>query len=237
VLEFGRVRLRVAAVLADELVGAHELMVSRATGLRLGIRLDRYVLMQPAERIQGTKLVERIRALLPPGRLLRTRAPGEAPYFRHGDAILPPITLKELFGEFAGRPVGGGWIEADPAWVRRHIVTAQVPILGQVRCHEALIPMLRAALREVVREGFAGSVDPSEYGGCYAARFVNRIPALGLSHHSWGVAIDINVASNPYGTRPDQDPRLVEIFRRHGFLWGGEWLLPDGMHFEFERFA
>jgi hypothetical protein len=232
----GVVRIGVAAVLPDELVGAHEVMVSYATGLRLGIRLDRYALLHPAERIQSD-LADRIMAATPGDLLLRTRAPGQTPYFRQGDAILPPIRLKELFGEFAGRPVADGYIESDPGWVSRNIVTERVPILGEVRCHRALFPQLRAALREAARRGLAGTIDPSHYGGCYASRFVNRIPVLGLSHHSWGIAIDVNVAENPYGAPPNQDPRLVASFRRHGFLWGGDWLLPDGMHFEFGRFA
>jgi hypothetical protein len=232
----GVVRIGVAAVLPDELVGAHEVMVSYATGLRLGIRLDRYALLHPAERIQSD-LADRILAATPGDLLLRTRAPGQTRYFRQGDAILPPIRLKELFGEFAGRPVADGYIESDPGWVSRNIVTERVPRLGEVRCHRALLPQLRAALREAVRRGLAGTIDPSHYGGCYASRFVNRIPVLGLSHHAWGIAIDVNVAENPYGAPPNQDPRLVAAFRRHGFLWGGDWLLPDGMHFEFGRFA
>ncbi|MBI4259771.1 MAG: hypothetical protein HY658_04325, partial [Actinobacteria bacterium] len=50
VLAFGDLRIRIAAVLPDELVGAHELMVSTRTGLALGIRLERYALLQPTPR-------------------------------------------------------------------------------------------------------------------------------------------------------------------------------------------
>jgi hypothetical protein len=27
--------------------------------------------------------------------------------------------------------------------------------------------------------------------------------------------------------------RLVRTFARQGFVWGGDFLLPDGMHFEY----
>jgi hypothetical protein len=79
-------------------------------------------------------------------------------------------------------------------------------------------------------------VDPAGYAGCYAPRYINRDPRSALSHHSWGVALDLNARANAYGRTPHQDPRLVAVFERWGFTWGGHWLLPDGMHFEFVRF-
>lgn len=235
-LVFGRRRLRVAGVVADTAIGAHEVFVSRETAAVLGVTRERYLLVDPGPRTGRRALVGRIRRLLPPGALLRIRGPGETPYFRHGDAVLPPVVLKELFGEFAGRPASGGLIRVDPAWERRHIATLPVPILGRVRCHRALFPLLRGALGELEAAGLASLVHPREYGGCYVPRFLNFDPQAGLSHHAWGVAIDLNALSNAYGRTPRQDRRLVAIFERWGFTWGGRWLLPDGMHFEFLRF-
>jgi len=73
-----------------------------------------------------------------------------------------------------------------------------------------------------------------------------------LSAHSFGIAIDIN---NPAGIKPkywlwaarkmsdrgeagkveiDEVPgSLVDIFERHGFIWGGKWHHFDTMHFEY----
>jgi len=59
------------------------------------------------------------------------------------------------------------------------------------------------------------------------------------SMHSWGAAIDINSAYGEYwlwpratspGTMP---PEIIEIFERHGFIWGGKWSHYDTMHFEY----
>jgi hypothetical protein len=58
-----------------------------------------------------------------------------------------------------------------------------------------------------------------------------------LSYHSWGIAFDVNVATNYRGETPRQDPRLVRILARWGFQWGGTWIVPDGNHFEFHRTA
>lgn len=67
------------------------------------------------------------------------------------------------------------------------------------------------------------------------------------SAHSYGIAIDIGVNNsdfwlwnNPGKKETDKieyvnrmPHLLVEIFERHGFIWGGRWYHYDTMHFEF----
>ena len=236
-LWFGERRVRVAGIVPDAAIGANEVFVSLRTAHAFGLRTERYLLIDPRKGAQRDRVAARIRALLPSGALLRIRAPGETPYFRQGDAVLPMVRMKEVFGEFAARPVAGGYLEIDPAWVSRHIVIARIPLLGEVRCNRAIIPQLRGALSELAASGLGQLINPRQYGGCFSPRFVNRIPSAGISHHAWGAAVDINVAANPYGHPPTQDGRLVAIFTRWGFTWGGRFLIPDGMHFEFIRFA
>ena len=60
-----------------------------------------------------------------------------------------------------------------------------------------------------------------------------RSPTAPPSNHAYGAAVDINAPENPYGAAPTMDPRIVRIFEAHGFLWGGDFLIPDGMHFEY----
>jgi hypothetical protein len=234
-LVFGKVRIRVAGILPDASIGAHEVFVSRSVARSIDVSQERYLLIDPGGKTTRHRITTRIRALLPKGLPLRVRGPGETPFFRQGDAVLPPVRLKLWFGEFAARPVGG-FLSVDRAWVKTHITVATVPILGQVQCNGALIPQLRGALAEIEQEGLAHKIDRGDYAGCYSARFVNRNPEAGISHHAWGVALDINVSRNPFGGTPHQDRRIVEIFDRWGFTWGGSWLVPDGMHFEFRNF-
>ncbi|MGH3431465.1 MAG: M15 family metallopeptidase, partial [Thermocrispum sp.] len=54
----------------------------------------------------------------------------------------------------------------------------------------------------------------------------------GLSLHTWGIAIDLNVAGNQRGTAGEIDREVVRIFTRWGFAWGGDWSWTDPMHFE-----
>jgi hypothetical protein len=65
-----------------------------------------------------------------------------------------------------------------------------------------------------------------------------------LSNHSFGIAIDLNPSQGAYW-RWQPLPRLpaysrlgfpqsvIEIFERHGFIWGGKWYHYDTMHFEY----
>jgi len=59
------------------------------------------------------------------------------------------------------------------------------------------------------------------------------------SMHSWGAAIDINSTYAEYWLWPRGIPantipaEIVEIFERHGFIWGGKWSHYDTMHFEY----
>ncbi len=65
-----------------------------------------------------------------------------------------------------------------------------------------------------------------------------------LSAHSFGIAIDINVKyTNYWRWAMKKDPSLpyvnripleiVEVFEKHGFIWGGKWFHYDTMLFEF----
>jgi hypothetical protein len=233
-LRFGSVRLRVGAILPDEMVGAHEVVVGRETGARLGITSPRYLMVAPEDGADLRRVESGLRRAVPAGLRIRIRAPGETPVFRHGDAVLAPVRLKELFGEFAAAPVAGGYLRQSQVWVRENIRTVTLPVIGQFRCHRLVIPLVRGALAELVRRGLANEIHG--FAGCYSPRFANRDPGAGISHHAWGVAIDINAAENPLGAEPTMDRRLVEVFERWGLTWGGRWLVPDGMHFEFLRF-
>jgi len=66
-----------------------------------------------------------------------------------------------------------------------------------------------------------------------------------LSVHSFGAAIDLNTKFADYwvwsGGKPGKVPvynnkfpmDIVDIFEKHGFIWGGRWYHYDTMHFEY----
>jgi D-alanyl-D-alanine carboxypeptidase-like protein len=65
-----------------------------------------------------------------------------------------------------------------------------------------------------------------------------------LSMHAYGAAIDLNAKFGDYWlwSKPKGDDliwrnriplAIVEIFERHGFIWGGKWYHFDTLHFEY----
>jgi hypothetical protein len=90
-------------------------------------------------------------------------------------------------------------------------------------------------------ERFTKYLKPS--AGTYACRVVAGTRRV--SAHGHGIAIDIATAHSDYWfwTKPGADGRypyrnsvpweIVEVFEKHGFIWGGKWYHYDTMHFEY----
>ena len=218
--------LTVVGVLPDPVVGAAEIVTTIDSGLALGVTTPRYLLVT----IDGdrTDFERSIREVLPEGIAVRIRAPGETPFLRHGDAVLPQVIVKSGFGEFSLRLDGSGSFDVDSEWIEDNLATVEVPLLGQVTCHVGMLDSLRGAMAEVERSNLGFLVET--FDGCYSPRFIGGTRSL--SRHAWGVAVDLNYAANPTGQVTVQDPRLVSIMERWGFTWGGNWLVPDAAHFE-----
>ena len=142
-------------------------------------------------------------------------------------------TFADAVGVFNYTPIGGGRVAPDPGWVKSHIATETVPILGSVTCNRYMMPQLKAALAEVQSAGLADELHPGEYAGCYYPRFIAG--STTLSNHSFGLALDLNVPGNQRGTVGEMNRTIVAIFKRWGFAWGGDWAYTDPMHFELER--
>ncbi|MBY0407961.1 MAG: M15 family metallopeptidase, partial [Rickettsiales bacterium] len=70
----------------------------------------------------------------------------------------------------------------------------------------------------------------------------NILNTTQASMHSYGIAIDVAPENaNYWELEKDTFPQyrnaipyeIVEIFERHGFIWGGKWYHYDTMHFEY----
>lgn len=78
--------------------------------------------------------------------------------------------------------------------------------------------------------------------GIYSCRPIAQTDRTSM--HSYAAAIDINVHYSDYWLWTQQKTgqfpwinriplQIVEVFERHGFIWGGKWYHFDTMHFEY----
>jgi hypothetical protein len=151
--------------------------------------------------------------------------------------VLTLAQVRRTFGAFAYREAARGRIVPDPDWVAGHIVAVELPLLGGMRCHRLVAEQLRAIWREIAEHpanlrDLIDIADTRRHGGCYVPRHMGWDPRRGLSHHSWGIAIDVNPTQYSYGSSRRWDPRIIRIFAGHGFVCGQDWRTPDPMHFE-----
>ena len=217
------VPLRVAA-LATTGIPDTAALVSRRVGDALGVPYGNAALLT-AGRGDPVALAGAARKVMGRGAVIHLLTQPRVPY-----AFLTGSAAARAFGAFSYRWYDDGTIEPDARWVRANIVTVTVPILGRVTCHRLIVPQLRRALAEVQAAGLAGLIH--SYDGCYVPRFIERDPSHPISLHTWGIAIDIDAATNPRGGRGTMDARVVNAFKRWGFRWGGDWSYTDPMHFE-----
>ena len=155
------------------------------------------------------------------------------------DDTVTQAHIKALLGDFWVVRGTGGALQIDPAWKSAHIAKVNLPLVGPLRCNAVVAVAAAVALQELQDTGLSALVhsgDTRAHGGCFSTRetrSLNGNSGHNLSRHTWGAAIDINPSQNPYGGVSRMDGRVIDAFRRHGFIWGGSFIVPDPMHFEY----
>jgi len=122
-----------------------------------------------------------------------------------------------------------------PAEKEKHMILWDVPphleigaIPKRLYCNGDLIVPLGHAFQNIITRGLIDQL--KTFDGCFNIR--KKTQGSTPSLHSWGIAIDINAAWNGYDKKPTMSKELVACFTDSGFDWGGNWSIPDGMHFE-----
>lgn len=142
-----------------------------------------------------------------------------------------------------------GNLIVDPAWERKNIVTLFAPWPTSRPVHGFTLPIkVHVNAAQAFRDLFNAWKDADlldrlkTFNGAYNCRMKrgkeNSLLLSDLSTHSFGAAIDLNAAYNAFGAKPAALGEvgclleLVQLAAAHGFVWGGDWKKPDGMHFE-----
>lgn len=114
-------------------------------------------------------------------------------------------------------------------------------IVNRIQCHNLIAPNLLAAFDEIkAHYGYdkIKELGIDLYGGCVNVRLM-RGSTKTWSHHSWGIAIDLDPARNQLKqnhttaqfAKPEYKP-MIDIFYKHGFFSLGREKDYDYMHFE-----
>lgn len=141
----------------------------------------------------------------------------------------------ETFGSFKYKELGGGRILVTDNWRNDNIIRLEINGVT-IWCNKHVAPQFAGAFAEIIAAGLWAEIDLAGGGGCYVARHKNWKTESTLSKHSWGIALDINPGKYPYGSIERIDPRVVKIFIKWGFFYGGDWRKPDPMHIEWRQF-
>lgn len=132
---------------------------------------------------------------------------------------------------------------------------------GTLQVHKALAPKVRSIFSELYRRRFPINSIKTYHQIKNRPRRERVKHSIGWrpgkrqsdrkvkSHHAYGVAIDINPPQNPFISKTRTIPKgavynttakgtvtrdIVNIFKKHGFDWGGNWQQPkDYMHFSY----
>jgi len=153
----------------------------------------------------------------------------------------PLSWIEEHFGklEWTEHPDRRGMIVIAGDWILHNLTRIEPPFplrdayghsIRQITCHALIADQVEAVLVGLKDDGLAHLINT--FDGCWVPRHMSWDPKRSISHHAWGIAVDLNARLFPYGSRKRQDARLIAAFRRHGFEWGGDWSTPDPMHFE-----
>jgi hypothetical protein len=183
----------------------------------------------------------------------RPSSTGTAPVFdvsRRPDGtirVLSETEIRATYGDFAHTERHGGRIAIGGSWIGDNIVDLATPILTEegfpsIQVHRKAAAPFQRAFAAIEQAGLQGLIRTC--AGTFVPRHKGWDPNRGLSSHSWGIAIDLNVQWNGYGSVPaplgavGSVRELVLMFEAEGFGWGGYFQpasICDGMHFELAR--
>ena len=151
--------------------------------------------------------------------------------FDPGRIRVEPL-FRAIYGDCKSGDVGKQLRRIDWFGERLPFTSAQ----GADKALERVTADLRKLPKEM-RKYLIGS------GGTYNCRSIAKTKRMSM--HAYGASIDISTKYTNYWLweKPDKSGRIIwrnkvpkeiiDVFERHGFIWGGRWYHFDTMHFEY----
>jgi hypothetical protein len=179
--------------------------------------------------LNHASILDQFRLRYPRGKLTRPPAVNDDPGRFRNEAFFIKMYGDCRKGEVRRHLTEIRWLPRT--WGRRIYVTRVNGVARRLRAISAEIDALPPHIKRAAFP-IAGT------WSCRTVADTNR-----LSMHSYAAAIDLNTAVSDYWLwRKTADPipyrnrmpqQIVDIFERHGFIWGGKWYHYDTMHFEY----
>ena len=181
------------------------------------------------ELLRHASILDQFHRAYPRGRLAHPPTVNDDPGRFRDEAFFNKMYGDCRKGQVKPHMVPITWL--PKTWGKRVYVTSVNGVARKLQAVSAEIDRLPASIKR--------SAYP--IAGVYSCRPVRDTGKLSM--HSYGAAIDLNVKisdywlwhkkANPIPYRNRMPQEIVDIFERHGFIWGGKWYHYDTMHFEY----
>lgn len=182
-----------------------------------------------SEFLSNASILDQLRLPYPRGRLAVPPKLNDDPGRFRNEAFFKKMYGDCRKGEVQARMVSIIWL--PKSWGKSVQVTSVNGVADRLKKVSAEIETLSADIRKAAYP----------IAGVLACRPVADTGKMSM--HGYGAAIDLNLAvsdywlwqkkTDPIPYRNRMPPEIVEIFERHGFIWGGKWYHYDTMHFEY----
>lgn len=181
------------------------------------------------ELLSSASILDQLRLPYRPGRLSSPPTPNDDPGRFRNEGFFKKMYGDCHKGEVQARMVSIAWL--PKSWGKSVQVTSVNGVAKRLKKVSEEIETLPAEIRKAAYP----------IAGVLACRPVADTGKMSM--HGYGAAIDLNLAVSdywlwqkktdpiPYRNRMPQE--IVDIFERHGFIWGGKWYHYDTMHFEY----
>ncbi len=179
--------------------------------------------------LRNASILDQLRQPYPRGPLTRPPPVNDDPGRFRNEAFFSKLYGDCRRGQVRRHLVSIVWL--PHTWGRRITVTR---VNGVARRLQAVSNEIDALPERIKRAAYP-------IGGTYVCRAVADTGKPSV--HSYGAAIDLNTRYADYWYwRRNEHPlryhnrmpqQIVDIFERHGFIWGGKWYHYDTMHFEY----
>ena len=192
---------------------------------------DHYPNKSFEQLLQHASIVDQFHSPYPRGPLTAPPMFGADPGRFRNEAFFLKMYGDCRTGEVGSRLVRVVWL--PKTWGGSIGVTTVNGVADKLQAVSAEIDELEPSIKRAAYP-FAGAL------ACRSVRDTGR-----LSMHAFGTAIDLNLAYSDYWLsqrwnggerivyRNRMPQEIVDIFERHGFIWGGKWYHYDTMHFEY----